>query len=72
MKSRKMVLLNLSAGQQLRPRHREQTYRQEWGEEGDGEMEGEHGRTYMNIRRIDSHGNFLYDSGNSNQGSVTT
>ena len=71
MESRKMVLFNLSAGQQLRPRHREQTYK-EWGEEGEGEMEGEHGSTYMNIHRIDSRGNFLYDSGNSNQGSVTT
>ena len=31
MESRKMVLMNLPAGQQLRHRHREQTYRQGWG-----------------------------------------
>ena len=41
------------------------------GEEGEGDTEEEHGKMYTNICRIDSSGNFLYDSGNSNQGSVT-
>ena len=39
--------------------------------EGEGDTEEEHGKMYTNICRIDSSGNFLYDSGNSNQGSVT-
>ena len=31
MESRKMVLMNLFAGQQWRHRHREQTYERGWG-----------------------------------------
>ena len=41
MESRKMVLMNLFAGQQWRHRHREQTYGPDKGEEGEGEMNGE-------------------------------
>ena len=41
MESRKMVLMNLLAGQQRRCRHREHTYGQGQGEEGKGEMNGE-------------------------------
>ena len=32
MESRKMVLMNLSTGQQWRCRHREQTFEHSWGE----------------------------------------
>ena len=41
MESRKMVLMNLLAGQQWKHRHREQTYGQGRREEGEGEMSGE-------------------------------
>ena len=64
LESRKMVLMNLFAGQQWRNRHREQTYGH--GERGgEGEMYGE--------GNIDTcYGNLLYVSGNSNRGSVST
>ena len=67
-----MVLKNLFSGQQWRNRHREQTY-------GHGERGGEvemYGKsnmeTYITIYKIDSNGNLLYGSGNSNRGSVST
>ena len=41
LKSRKTALMNLSAGQQGRCRHREQTYGHGWGQEGEGGMDGE-------------------------------
>ena len=41
MESRKMILMNLFAGQQWRHRHREQTYGQGQVEEGDSEMNRE-------------------------------
>ena len=66
-----MVLKNLFAGQQWRNRHREQTY-------GHGERGGEvemYGKsnmeTYITIYKIDSNGNLLYGSGNSNRGSIS-
>ena len=66
-----MVLKNLFTGQQWRNRHREQTYGH--GERGgEGEMYGESNmENYITICKI-ADGNFLYDSGNSNLGSVTT
>ena len=39
--SRRMLLMNLFSEQQWRNRHREQTYGQGGGEEGEGEMNGE-------------------------------
>ena len=43
------------------------------GEEGEGGVFGESKmETYMTICKTDSHGNLLYDSGNSNEGLVTT
>ena len=69
MESRKMVLMHLFAEQQCRCRHREQTYGHGWlrGEEGEGGMFGESNmETHMTICKTDSHGNLLYDSGNSN------
>ena len=41
MESRKMVLMNLFAGQQWRHRHREQTWTGGRVEEGEGGMYGE-------------------------------
>ena len=54
MESRKMILMNLFAGQQWRNRHREQTYGH--GERGgEGEMYGESNmETYITICKIDS------------------
>ena len=58
MESRKMVLKNLFTGQQLRNRHRKQTYghggrRQTYG--GEGELYGENNmETYITICKIDS------------------
>ena len=63
--------MNLFTGQQWRSRHREQTY-------GHGERGGEvemYGKsnmeTYITIYKIDSNGNLLYGSGNSNRGSIS-
>ena len=55
MESRRMALTNLSAEQEWRCRHREQTYGQGWGEEGEGEMNGQssvdaYTLTYVNRR----------------------
>ena len=75
MESRKMVLKNLFTGQQLRNRHRKQTYghggrRQTYG--GEGEMyEKSNMETYITMYKI-ANGNLLYGSGNSNRGSVST
>ena len=68
MKSRKMVLMNLFAGQQWGRRHREQAYGQDKGGEGEGEMNGESSMeayTLPYVKQI-ANGNLLYDSGNSN------
>ena len=74
MKSRRMALMDLFAGKQWRHRHIEQTYGQGLGaEEGEGEMNGESGMdayTLPYVKQI-ANGNLLYDSGNSNWGSVT-
>jgi len=67
-----MVLKNLFTGQHWRNRHREWTY-------GHGEKGGEgemyvvsNMETYITVCKIDSLGNLLYGSGNSNRGSVST
>ena len=71
MESRKMALKNLFTGQQWKKVHREQTYgHRERG--GEGEM----GRvtrklTLPCVKQI-ANGSLLYDSGNSNRGSVST
>ena len=55
MDSRRMVLINLFAGQQWRNRHREQTYGHVGREEGEDEMYGESNmETYNTICNIDS------------------
>ena len=67
-----MVPINLFPRQQWRNRHTEQTYGH-WERGGEGEMYGERNmETYITICKIDSHGNLLYISGNSNRGSVST
>ena len=65
--------MKLFAGHQWRTQHRQQTY----GHGGSGWVEGE-GRMYGEsnmetyICKTDTNENSLYDSSNSNQGSVTT
>ena len=59
MESRKTVLRNLFAGQQWRPRHREQTYGCGGGGEGVGRRECSkcrewHGNIYTNVCKLDS------------------
>ena len=72
MESRKMVLMNLFAGQQWRNRHREQTMDMEGGMEGEGEMYGDSNIGIYNTRcKIDTNENSLCASGNSNRSSVT-
>ena len=58
--------------QQLRNRHREQTYGH--GQRGgEGEMYGKSNvETYMTIHNVSANGNVLYGSRNSNRGSVST
>ena len=72
MESRKIVLKNLLTGQQWRKRLREKTSGH--GEKGgEGEMYGESNmETYITMCKIDSQGNLLYGSGNSNRSSVST
>ena len=55
MEFRKMVQMNLFAGQQGRNRHREQTYGHKGLERGEGEMYGESNmEIYNTIHKIDS------------------
>ena len=71
MESRKMALMDLFSGQQWRSRHREQTYGHR-GRAGEGEMSGESNReASITVCKETANGNLLYDSGNSNRGSVT-
>ena len=67
-----MALINLFSGQQRRNRHREQTY----GHRGRGG--GRRGDVWREQQKFTipcakqiASGNLLYDSGNSNRGSVT-
>ena len=59
MESRKMVQMNLFAGQQGRNRHREQTYGHKGLERGEGEMYGDSNmETYITICKIDNQWEF--------------
>ena len=60
MESRKMVLMKLFAGQPWRLRHREQTYEDGGGGEGEGRIYGESNmETFIiTICKIDSQGEF--------------
>ena len=69
-----MGLVNLFSGQQWRNRHREQTYGHGVGvgEEGEGEsMKRVTWKLTIPYGKQIANGNLLYDSGNSNRGSVT-
>ena len=71
MESRKMVLINLFSEQEWRSRQREQTYGHMDREEGEGKIYGESNmEAYNTICKI-ANRNLLYDSGNSNKGSLT-
>ena len=73
METRKMVLTKLFAGHQWRHRHREQTYGHGVGrKERVGCMERVTWKhTLRHVKQL-ANGNLLYDSGNSNWGTVTT
>ena len=75
MESRKMVLMTLLAGQQWRPQtQRTDLWSQWWGEEGESGMNGESNtepNTLPSVKQIVNR-NLLYNSGNSNWGSVKT
>ena len=59
MESRKIVPMNLFAGEQWRNRHREQTYGLGWGWGGEGEMYGESNtETYITISKTDGQREF--------------
>ena len=67
-----MALINLFSGQQGETDIENQPMDTGGGEEGEDEMFGESNmETYNTICKTDSHGLLLYDSGNSNRGSVT-
>ena len=66
-----MVLMNLFAGQQWRNRENDL---ETWGKgkRGQSETDGKSNmETYNTICKTDSQWDLLYDSGNSNRGSVT-
>ena len=67
------VLMNLFAGQPWRLRHRDHLQTRV-GEEGEGGMSGESSREAYTLSYVKQMaiGNLLYDSGNSNQGSIVT
>ena len=72
MESRKMVLMHLFAGQQWRHKPENRLMDQGVEAEGEREMNGESRMevyTLPYIKQI-GNGNFLYDSGNSNWGSI--
>ena len=54
MESRKVVLMNLFAGQQWRRRHRKQTYGHSGGRREWGEWREHHGNIYITIGKINS------------------
>ena len=65
MESRRLVLMNLFAGQQWRHRHREQIYRHSW--EGDSGTNWESSiETHFTTCKMNSRGSLLCDSGSSN------
>ena len=72
MESRKMVVMNLFAGQQWRNRHRDRLMDTGRGEERVRGMERVKRKLTLSYVKQIANGNLLYDSGNSNQGSVTT
>ena len=66
MESRKMVGMNLTAGQQWRHRHREQTCGHSKGRRGWDRLREQRGNTCITVCKIREPFNLLYDSGSSN------
>ena len=72
MESRKMVVMNLFAGQQWRNRHRDRLMDTGRGEERVRGMERVKRKLTLSYVKQIANGNLLCVSGNSNRGSVTT
>ena len=74
MESRKMVLMNLFVEQQWRHRHKNQTFGHGGGRKKErvGYMEIVTWKVTLPYVKHIANGNLLYDSGNSNRGSVST
>ena len=72
MDSRKMVLVNPVTGQQWICRHKEETHGHRMEEEGGTNRESGMETYTLPYVKQTVKGNLLCDSGNSNQGSVTT
>ena len=72
MESRKIVLMNLFAGQQWRCRHREQTCGNSWGRRGWDKWTEWYGNICITICKIDSRWEFACDTGSSTQCSETS
>ena len=70
MESRNMVLINVFEEQQWRNRHREQTYRGKGRRETVRCMERVTWKLIIPCAKYIGNGNLLYDSGNSNRGSM--
>ena len=72
MEFRKTALMNLCSGQQWRHKQRTDLQTQQLGEEGGGGTKGESNMEAYTLSCVKwiTNGNLLYDSGNSNQGSV--
>ena len=60
MESREMVRTNLFIEQQRRCRHREQAYGQGWGEEGEGEMNGESSKEACTLTYVNRWPTYVY------------
>ena len=72
MESEEMALINLFSGWQWRNRHREQTYGQVGRREGRRrDVQRVAYKFTIPCEKHIANGIFLYDSGNSNRGSVT-
>ena len=72
MESRKMVLINLFAGQEYRYKHREQTCRHSGGREGGTNREGSTEIYTLPHVKQRASGKFLYNTGKSMLYPVTT
>ena len=71
MESRKMVVMNLFAGQQWRNRHRDRLMDTRRGDERVRGMERVTRKLTLSYVKQIANGNLLCVSGNSNRGSVT-
>ena len=72
VESRKMVVMNLFAGQRWRNRHRDRLMDTRRGKERVRGMERVTWKFTLSYVKQIANGNLLYVSGNSNRGSVST